>query len=870
MNVSPDVYENLVGSNGSGAYRASPGLYDEMLGRGGLRDHWRPFVSSLNDVGLAELVRRWEEAKRLIHENGVTYNIHGDPQGLDRPWELDPIPVLISAGDWNAIEAGLIQRARLLETILTDLYGPQRLLRDALLPPELVFNHPGFLRACHGLRLPKNRYLHLYAADLGRSPDGKLSVIADRAQSLSGAGYALENRIVLSRMWPDSFRDCLVQRLAMFFQQTRGFLASLAPHNRDNPRIVLLTPGPYNETYFEHAYLARYLGYTLVEGGDLTVCDNRVFLKLLGGLQPVDVILRRLEDAFCDPLELRGDSVIGVPGLVQAMHAGNVAIANPVGSGLIESPALMPFLAQLCRVVFGEDLRIDSAPSWWCGEHKSLQHVLSNMHRMVIKPVFPIAGITPIFGEKLSLDERASLADRIRAHPHDFVAQEQISLSTAPVLVGSTLEPRHMSLRAFAAASNDSFTVMPGGLTRFTKLPDTLVVSIAKGGGSKDTWVRSSTPVCTFSLLHAGQPIELSRGGGDLPSRVADNLFWLGRYADRAEGIVRLLRGITNRLIEKAGLSDVPELPTLLRALTDQGQTYPGFVGDGVEARLAMPDGELLSLLFDRQRPASLADTLDKLHRVAGMVRDRISIDAWRILQSLDLEQPQADKSDPEAGDTLLIDSDDRVWSDDLTLSDVVPQLNRMVITLSAFGGIAMESMTRGHGWRFLEMGRRLERSIHIIRLLRSTLATVTPNEGPLLEALLEIADSSMTYRRRYPSGLQVAPVLDLLLADETNPRSLAFQLVALATHVENLPRNAANTRPTPGQRIMMATLTTLRLADIDMLSQSTDGDRTHLEELLARFEVELPAFSDTITEHYLSHAEASRQLSSSRPERTV
>jgi uncharacterized circularly permuted ATP-grasp superfamily protein/uncharacterized alpha-E superfamily protein len=870
MSLTPEIMDDAATIDAWRGYRVPQGLYDEMhSGSGEPRAHWQTFVQSLNSAGLSDVARRWEEARRLIHENGVTYNIHGDPRGLDRPWELDPIPLLISASEWEATETGLVQRARLLEAILADLYGSQRLLNDGLLPPDLVFGHRGFLHACHSIPLPSKRHLHLYAADLGRSPDGQLAVIADRTQALSGAGYALENRIVLSRMWPDLFRDCLVQRLAMFFQEVREFLASLAPQNRDNPRVVLLTPGPYNETYFEHAYLARYLGYTLVEGNDLTVCDSRVFLKLLGGLQPVDVILRRLDDDLCDPLELRGDSVIGVPGLVQAVRAGNVAVANPLGSSLIETPAIMPFLPALCRSLLGEELRLPSVPSFWCGDVTAMQHVLTNLQRMVIKPSFPGTGLTPVFGESLSGSESQALADRIRSSPRDFVAQEQIQLSTAPILANGRLEPRHMGLRAFVAASDGSFTVMPGGLTRISSSADTLVVSITKGGGSKDTWVLSSTPVCTFSLLQTGRPVELSRGGGDLPSRVADNLFWLGRYAERAEGAVRLFRGILDRLTVKSGLTDVPELPTLLRALTDQNQTYPGFVGEGVEARLAMPDGELLSLLFNQRRSGSLAATLDKLHRVAGLVRDRISIDAWRILQSIRLEAPEARPGDTAADVSLLIDSDDRVWDGDLTLSDVLPPLNRMIISLAALGGIAMESMTRGHGWRFLEMGRRLERSVHLIRLLRSTLVTVTANEAPLLEALLEVADSSMTYRRRYPGGLQVAPVLDLLLTDATNPRSLAFQLVALAEHVENLPHDASQARMPPGQRIMMATLTTVRLADVEMLSNVSAGVmRPHLLELLARLEGDLPVFSDTISQHYLTHAEASRQLSSHGGER--
>ncbi|HJZ53503.1 MAG TPA: circularly permuted type 2 ATP-grasp protein, partial [Gemmataceae bacterium] len=329
---------------GRPGYQPPAAGYDEAAGPAGTpRPHWSAFYRSLDHLGPTELGRRWREAQHLIRENGVTYNVYGDPRGISRPWQLDPIPLLIAPDDATHLERGLVQRAKLLELVLADLYGHQKLLRDGLMPPELVFPNPGFLRPCHGVKLPGGRFLHLYGANLGRGADGHWRVLGDRTQAPSGAGYTLENRIVMTRTLPEAFRDCRVHRLALFFRTFRDTLRELAPRNRDNPRIVLLTPGPYNETYFEHAYLARYLGYTLVEGGDLTVRDNRVFLKVLGGLQPVDVILRRLDDSYCDPLELRGDSFLGIPGLVQAVRAGNVAVANPLGSGLVEAPALLSF-----------------------------------------------------------------------------------------------------------------------------------------------------------------------------------------------------------------------------------------------------------------------------------------------------------------------------------------------------------------------------------------------------------------------------------------------------------------------------------------------------------------------------------------------
>src|SRR5882724_4464300 len=386
MSASSKQESAAAAANIFGGYRPETSVYDEsVLAPGAPRPHWRQFVTSFEQLGREELALRWENGRRIIREHGVTYNVYGDPQGMDRPWELDMVPLLLPPSEWLLIEAGLSQRAKLFNLILADLYGQQRLLRDGLIPPALVFENPGFLRACHGLRVPGETYIHLHAVDLARSPDSQWWVLGDRMQAPSGSGNALENRIVLSRILPNEFRDSQVQRLASFFRAGRDTLRALAPTQRENPNVVLLTPGPHNETYFEHAYLARYLGYMLAEGGDLTVRDNRVYLKFLDGLQPIDVILRRLEDDTCDPLELRPDSFLGVPGLVQAVRAGNVAIANALGSALAESPALLPFLPKLCPILLGEALLIPSMPSWWCGDQAHLAHVLAQLDRMVIK-----------------------------------------------------------------------------------------------------------------------------------------------------------------------------------------------------------------------------------------------------------------------------------------------------------------------------------------------------------------------------------------------------------------------------------------------------------------------------------------------------
>jgi uncharacterized circularly permuted ATP-grasp superfamily protein/uncharacterized alpha-E superfamily protein len=827
------------------SYSGLAAAYDEMVdASGGIRPHWQTFARGLDEIGIDDFTQRWREAQQLIRENGVTYNVYGDPRGMDRPWQLDPIPLVIAPEESKRLEIGLVQRARLLEAVLADIYGPQELLAAGLLPPELIFANPSFLRPCHGIRVAGNRYLHLVGFDLARDSTGKVLVLGDRTQGPSGAGYALENRIVLGRMLPEVFKACNVQRLALFFRTFRDALRGLAPHNRDAPRTVLLTPGPHNETYFEHAYLARYLGFTMAEGGDLTVRDQRLYLKLLDGLQPVDVVWRRLDDDYCDPLELRGDSFLGVPGLVQVVRAGNVAVANALGSGFAEAPALLPYLPALCKALFHEELLIPSVPAFWCGDPQALDHVLANLDHMVIKAAFTSLRQEPVFPHTLSRSQREELIDKMRAKPWTYVGQEYLTLSTAPVLTEAGIVARHLATRAYVSATGDGFVLMPGGLTRVTGSPDTMVVSMQKGGGSKDTWVLTTGSVTEFTLLRpADQSIELTRAGNDLPSRAADNLFWLGRYVQRAEDMVRLLRGVLVRLTEKAGLADVPELPTLLAAVTQITQTLPGFVGAGAEERLANPEAELLSLILDRDRVGSLSYNYRGLQRAAASVRDRISIDMWRTLSSLPPDDPFDPKNPP-------------------SLSDLLDLLNQRVLILAGFGGIAMESMTRGHGWRFLDMGRKIERATHTIGLLRWTAGGSAGAEGPLLEAVLEIADSSMTYRRRYLSGVQAAPVIDLLIADESNPRSLVYLLQALHEVIHQLPHDLNEAFHPPEQRMIVSLLTAVQLADIvELARQDDDGRRSRLERFLTELGQSLPLLADAISHHYLSHLQTSRQL---------
>jgi uncharacterized circularly permuted ATP-grasp superfamily protein/uncharacterized alpha-E superfamily protein len=815
-------------------YDVNPAFHDEVLGpKGELRPHWSALADSLDSMGHAELARRWQQGRRLIHDNGITYNVYSDPQSTARPWVLDPLPAIMDPSEWKSIEAAIVQRATLFNHVLADLYGPQRLLRDGNLPVELVLPNPAFLRPCWGIQPPGGAFLHTYAADLARSPDGQWWVLADRTQAPSGSGYALEDRLVTTRVLPDVFRGSHVRRLAHFFQTYRDSLQRMVPANRENPRIVVLTPGPYNETYFEHAFLARYLGYTLVEGGDLTVRENHVFLKTLGGLLPVDVIVRRQDDHFCDPLELRGDSMLGVPGLVQAARSGNVAVANALGSGLAESPAYAAFLPGLARLLLGEELKMPTVATWWCGQKEPLAYVEEHLKDLVIKPTFPESRRNPIFGASLSKEEREALLTRLRADPTHYVAQEQVALSTIPVWDDAKLHPRHMVLRVFAVSTADGYAVMPGGLTRVSKTLDSMVVSMQSGGGSKDTWVLGEVPEPPFTLLRpAAHPLDVSRATFDLPSRVADNLFWLGRYAERVEAAVRIARALLPRFFQESDSDRAAGLSAGLSILAALGYL-------NVEKP---KEADLLDMIYDPDLPNGLVWNMHQVRRTGWLLRDRISIDAWLILNQLDRQFSAAPP--PE----------------ELRVSAAQDRLNSAIITLSAFGGLVMEGMTRGDGWRFLDIGRRLERATQMTGLLRDSLNAETPAGNGVLEAVLEVADSSITYRSRYLTSLQTDLVLDLLLVDEANPRSIAFQLARLREHIDQLPGSQNVIRRPAEARMALSLLTTVQLADVRELARD-DAGRVALLDRLAE---DLSRFSDTLTRAYFSHAAQSRQLATS------
>jgi uncharacterized circularly permuted ATP-grasp superfamily protein/uncharacterized alpha-E superfamily protein len=748
-----------------------------MLGRDGRpRAHWEQLAVAVAELGLDELRRRRDEADRLLEQDGVVYNAYRAGARW-RSWRLDPLPAVVSSREWATIEAGVIERAELLSLILEDLYGPRELLRRRLLPPELVLGHAGFQRACDGIRLPSAHQLFSYGADLGRDADGTPVVIGDRTQAPSGAGYALANRTVISRVLPSLYRATQVHRLAPFFRSLRAALQEVAPAGVDDPRIVVLTPGPLNETAYEHAALASTLGYPLVQGRDLTVQGDRVWMRSVGQLEPVDVILRRVDGDFCDPLELRPDSQLGVPGLLETARAGRVSIVNPVGSSVLENPALMAFLPALGEHLLGVEPRLRSVHTWWCGEERSRRYVLEHLDELVLRPTSREAGASATLGWELSRAEREQLRRRIEASPRDWVGQAALAMASAPVLGDAELESHRSVLRAFAVARRDSYIVMPGGLTRVAPDDERARISNQAGAITKDTWVLASEPESLSAFwLQSGPAVEGVDPMASISSRAAENLWWLGRYAERAESQTRLLRTVIDRAGEFSAAANPAGAATVeaLRGALDH------LAGEQV----------------------TLAEPVRALLDNAYAVRDQLSRDTWLVIGPLE----------------RVHDVIDRPLRDLHAHSQEA--LQQVIHSLLALGGLGVESMVRDLGWRFMDAGRRLERSLQLLALLQATVIEDrgTATDSLVLESVLSAAESIITYRFRYRSHAQLETVLELLLLDPGNPRSLAYQLERLTEDLDALPA-LGHGRLREEQRLVLEAHTALRLADLESLA---------------------------------------------------
>ena len=745
-------------------YTALPGVPDEFLGPSGRpREHWQQFLATLARMGDEQIARRFAAADRHIRDLGISYRAYGETH--DRAWPLSHVPLLIPGNEWREIAAGIAQRAELLERILADVYGAGRLVAEGALPAAAVTGSPDFLRPMCGVRPPGGRWLRLYACDIGRGPDGRWWVLGDRAQAPSGSGYALENRLVLSRAFPSLYREMNVERLAPFFREFRAGLAGAAA--RPEPRICLLTPGSYSETYFEQAYLARYLGITLVEGDDLTVQDGVVHVRTIAGLRRADVLWRRVDTEWCDPLEANAASRLGVPGLFQAIRDGAVTVANMPGTGLAEARSLLGFMPALCRRLLGEDLKLPNIATWWCGQPSERAHVIDRLDELVVAGAFTDslpdwANRRNLIGAELDTPARTRLLADFQRRPVDYVGQEVVRLSTTPAWDDGRLTPRPFVLRVYAAATEHGWEIMPGGFCRISDRRDVRAVSMGEGVESADVWVLADGPVEMATLLPTGDDVNIRRLLGNLPSRAADNLFWLGRYLERAEATLRLVRCLCARAMDPdsatgAGRQSTARLIRLLAA-------WDAVPFEAVES----PVAEIAATaLHAPERSGSATSIAACARRAAGVIRERLSPDTWRLLAAL--------------GDELANDQ-----AGGLSEADAFEQADAALRITAAVAGLFQENTNRVAGWRFLDMGRRVERGINTCRFVRSF--ADRDATGETLDVLLDLIDSQITYRSRYLIGAALVPVRDMALLDPFNPRSVAFQLDRTNEHLAALP----------------------------------------------------------------------------------
>jgi uncharacterized circularly permuted ATP-grasp superfamily protein/uncharacterized alpha-E superfamily protein len=812
--------------------------FDELRDEEGLvRPHWRAFARALDTLPRDEYERRQAAARATVRDNGVTYNVYDDSAGQARPWQLDIVPFILSANDWKGIEAAVIQRAELTELLLRDIYGEQQLVARNVLPPHLVTGHPQFLRPLAGVQPAGGVHVHLYSADLARGPDGSWKVMASRADAPGGLGYALENRLVVSQTFPDAFADMRVARLASFFNAYRETVLELGHSRRD--RAVLLTPGPYNESYFEHVYLAHYLGLTLVQGEDLAVRDGHVFLKTLTGLERVSAVFRRVDSDFCDPLEFRGDSELGVPGLAEAVRGGGVVLANALGGGVVESPAMDAYLPNVCRALMGEDLKIPDIDTVWCGTDWGRKEALERLPNAILRGAFDARPLfsrrsTARLGDGMSLVEREIAAKEIARRGETMVVQEVSPLGLAPVFENGHFGAKPISLRVFAAWTPKGWMVMPGGLTRVAADESASALSMQSGASSKDAWVLTNAPVDSFSLLgNGGRTLEIKRQGEAAPSRAMDNLFWLGRYAERSESLVRILRAVAARANDEP-LTALDITAKLLLPFAQSAEVTP-------EKRVITEQEDLLTelqlLIYSRRHARGLQRILGRVESIAWSVRDRLSLDTWRTIHAL---------------------ADNEGLPDETRAFDA-PQtrfyLDALVRRQAALSGLAAENMTRGPNYLFFELGRRIERAAHLAWSVQQTVGEADARETEHIRILLEIADSAMTYRSRYLNQVQIVPFVDLLLLDETNPRSAAFQISAIERHLRELPRITLGQKSDVPGAIAYELRRVIAGAHPARLSFCLQGQRVGLVELADAIVTECGLLSDALADAYFQHA---------------
>lgn len=766
---------------------------------------WTAVANGLGGLADNDPTALQEAVTRHAADLGLTFRVTGDED--ERDWPLTAMPLIVGSGEWAEVERGLIQRATLLERLAADIYGPQTVVRDGHLPAAVIAGSPFFARKMLGRVPPRGNFIHVYSADLARGPRGQWRVLQDRVRIASGIGYALENRQAMSRAAGNLMTESNARRLAEFFSLMRDGMAAAC--DRERPRIALLTPGRFNQTYAEQAHLARYLGLPLVEGRDLSVIDDRLYVGTIAGPKRVDAVWRWINTTSLDPLTFDARSQLGVPGLFDVWAGGGVEMDNWPGSEVLESAAFAAFLPRLCRVLLGEAPILPNVATWWCGQAAESRIVEKRFDELALLPAFgqPVEGLSgrqPVAGADLAGDERQALLEALRRRPMDYCGQEIVRLSTTPAIIDGQVVPRPFTVRAFVARLPDgSWTVMPGGFARLSSSNELPTSMMGAGDLSADLWVVDDSPTGFPATARVVEEPPISRGGGILASQAADNLYWFGRYNQRAEAVVRIVRALLDSAMEGDGGPN----DGVIVALTSLLVEFDAITADAARRPPAVVCATALT--------GGAAALLRSRMQVALTLRERFARDFWRILSR---PMPPVDVNRPQG---------------------MRASVQRLTEHFSALAGLSSENMVRSAAWRFLQIGQRLERAQAICRIVRRL--SVVKDGGEALSVLLDLCDSQIVYRSRYLTAAMTNPVRDLVLLDPDNPRALKYQIAEIVEHLSALPSLRDDNIPEPPLRAARALLGELHAA----LAPDMTNDR------LQAIEAQLYALSDEISARY-------------------
>ena len=814
--------------------------FDEMFDSScTARSHWVDIIDGLEKAGIKQLEQKQTEIDWRLEDNGVTYNIYNDPEGNNRRWNLDPIPLVLTSTEWDEISKGLKQRAKLLNLIFKDLYTEQRLIKDGIVPAEIIFAHKSFIPEVFNFENKDYYSMRFYATDISRGPDGKFWVINDRTQSPSGLGYAIENRLTMNSISNDLYPNVEILKMAKFIEGFKTMLKSLSTSNQDNPLIALLTPGPLNETYFEHSYISSFLDLTLVQGEDLLVKNNQLWLKSLNGLRKVDTLLRRVDSQYCDPLELRNDSQLGVAGLVNVIRKHNLSMINPIGVGILENIGLNPFMKNIAKYLLDEELILPQIATWWCGQKNELDFVLKNIRNLIIKKIDRTDNIEVYFANKLNDEDLKNLVEKIQNNPHYYVGQEIIDFSTTPSFAKGKVEPRNTVIRAFSYLHEDKYHVMPGGLIRVSPTKDSLVVSNQKGGTSKDLWILGKSDDFSGNNIFKNRSFIDSRLE-NISTKRAENLFWLGRYLTRAITTARMIRfNIKNMLNLNRYDDNTNSRKTnkiLNIALTHLTMSYPGFLDE----KSIYPVKEIISLIRDKNRIGTLSFTLDMLSNLNASVKNLLAMEAWRIYEKMQKEWNAYSKKEF------------------LTNKDHINELDKLLIYLMAYKELIDESIFKEQGLILYDIGCKIETSQLLISKLRSLLTQKLDKliEYDVLDSMLNSYESYNSYRAYYKSSLDLENVLDFLIFNTKYPKSLIYIINQLLADLKELPKNIDNSHLSSFEEPVFKVFSMITLTNTQKLLETSEDEYIYkeLDEFLSILSNLLTQTSEELTKTYFSH----------------